>query len=108
MSESDLYLNDIKRMIKSIEETTKGKSFNDFLKDPNLSDASTLRLQIIGESIKKLSKKSKKKHLEIWRNFEKTRDVISHDYFTLNPQIIWDKVTIELPELKKFINKTKW
>ena len=107
MSESDLYINDIKRTIKVIEETITNKSFNDFLKDPNLRDASALRLQIIGESIKKLSKKQKKKHLEVWRNFEKTRDVISHDYFIMEPEIIWDKITKEIPQLKKFIKDLK-
>ena len=108
MLKYSLYLNDILRAIKDIEETTKGKNFNSFSKDKNLVDATAMRIQIIGESIKKLPKSIKKKEKEIkWSYFESLRDIISHAYFKIDAELLWDIIQKEIPVLKNSILNIK-
>lgn len=104
MLKSELYLNDIRRAIKRIENSIKDKTFNDFKQDYGLIDATSMRLQIIGESISKLPFQLKKKYPEIeWERYLQTRNIISHAYFAVNLELIWIIMTKEVPKLKKAI-----
>lgn len=107
MSKFDLYLNDILRAIRLIERSTKSKNFKEFESDKELIDATSMRLQIIGESISKLDKSIKEKYKEVnWQKYLKIRNIISHAYFTVNPEILWSIVK-SIPDLKKQIFKIK-
>ncbi len=103
-----LYIKDIIRMIKEIEETTSEITLKKFEKDLNLPAATTMRLQVIGESIHKLPAAIKKQNIDIdWKEWEKTRNIISHSYYKIEKEMLWDIVKEELPLLKKAINKIK-
>ena len=106
MSKYKLYINDILRAINLIEKTTKGKNLGSFSKDKNLVDATAMRVQIIGESIKKLPKimKDKLKSINVVY-LEGLRNIISHTYFKINPELLWSIVDEEIPNLKKEIKK---
>ncbi|MCK4997630.1 DUF86 domain-containing protein [Candidatus Pacearchaeota archaeon] len=107
MSKYELYLNEIKRTISTIENSVKGYDYNKFSKDKNLIDASAMRIQVIGESAKKLPNDFKKDKKDIWKDFERMRNIISHAYIVFNKKIIWKVILEEIPELKKMINKKK-
>ena len=108
MSKYSLYLNDILRAINDITETTKNKNFNSFAKDKNLVDATAMRFQVIGESIKKLPKRLKENGRGInWTYLESLRNIISHAYFKIGPELLWDIVKKEVPKLKESILKMK-
>lgn len=106
MLKYNLYIKDILRAIKIIEETTKGKSFNLFVKDKNLVDATAMRVQIIGESCKKIPEKIKHPIKEVnWSYLEGLRNVISHAYFKINSELLWDIIKTEIPLLKKAVRR---
>lgn len=108
MLKYNLYINDILRAIKDIYETTKAKNFDMFSKDKNLVDATAMRIQIIGESVKKLPSKFKKKKKNIkWVYLENLRNLISHAYFKVDPKLLWNIVKKEIPPLRKVILKMK-
>ena len=108
MQKYKLYINDIIRAIILIERTTKNKTFNQFKRNINLIDATAMRLQIIGESTKNIPSKIKSKIKNIkWSNFDEIRNLISHAYFKVNSKILWDIIKIELPPLKRELNKLK-
>lgn len=108
MSKYRLYINDISRAIKDIESSTKNKTDKSFAKDKNLIDATAMRLQIIGESIKKLPDNFKKKEEGInWEYLEGLRNIISHAYFRISSELLFDVVKTEIPKLKKAIKKLK-
>jgi len=108
MFECEVYINDLLEAIKRIENSTKNKSFNQFSGDLELIDATGMRCQIIGESVKKLPKKFLKKFSEIkWKYLKEIRNLISHDYFTFDVEIMWDFVQREIPSLKKVVIKMK-
>ena len=106
MRDYDLYLNDILRSIEKIEDSFKGIVKEDFKSDINLQDATLMRLQIIGEAVKNIPSNLKEKHKTVgWKKISGLRDIISHVYFGIDLEIIWDVVKNKLPELKNQIKK---
>lgn len=100
-----LYTNTILEMIKRIQSSLKEK--NDFMKDYGLQDATLMRLQVIGENIKKIPSAIKKDNKIGWRKFERLRNLISHKYNSVDYEIVWTFVKKNLPELKKQIELIK-
>jgi len=61
-------------------------------------------LQIIGEAARKLSDGLRKRHPEIpWPEIVAMRNVLVHDYFTVDLEEVWAAVEQDLPELKRKI-----
>jgi len=89
------------------------KSPDDFLKsDRNLEklDAICMQLIAIGESIKNLDKISNKlllkKHPDFeWKKAMGMRDIISHHYFDLNNEVVFQVCKDEIPKLKKVLKR---
>jgi len=85
MHDYKLYLEQIVDMIKKISKSNLDKMGPDSL----LLDATLMRLQVIGESSKKIPVKIKKIYPNIpWRALEKMRNFISHNYLGINEKII--------------------
>jgi len=72
-------------------------------------DSISMRLQAIGEAIKKLSKDAPlilNQYKEIdWKGVINFRDKISHHYFDLDSEEIFKICKNEIPLLEKIINK---
>ena len=102
MQDYNIYLKDSLEAINKIEKSIKGLSREEFTKSPDIMDATLMRIQVVGESIKKLPLEIKKKYNNIeWSKISKTRDVISHAYSKVNVNIIWDLIKNKLPKLKE-------
>ena len=101
-----IYLDDILGAIAQIEKSLMSKSREYFEKDFDASEATAMRLQIIGESIHKLPKELKEKYNEIdWDNFVRFRNTISHAYFKVNKELLWNTAKGDLMELKKVVRR---
>lgn len=105
MLKYNLYAKDILRAIKDIEENLGKKPFSEFDLDKNLVDATAMRLQIIGESLKKIPKKLKDNKEVDWKNLEDLRNIISHAYFKINSALLFDTAKNKIPKLKEEIHK---
>ena len=106
MRDYNIYLKDILEAINKIEKSIKELSKEEFIKDLDAVDAALMRIQVVGESIKKLPLEIKKKYNDIeWSKISKTRDVISHAYSKVNVNIIWDLIKNKLPKLKEQVKK---
>ena len=82
------------------------KEKNLLMKDIDLQDATLMRLQVIGENIRKIPSNIKIKNKEFkWKKFERLRNLISHRYESINWEILWNFIEVNLPELKKEIQK---
>lgn len=86
------------------------RNANDFVANKNnkvLLDAIVIRLQVIGENIKKIDKVDPllfKSHSEIeWDKIINFRDLISHHYDMLDHEIVFDICSNDLAPLKKAI-----
>lgn len=105
MREYKLYVNTILEMINRIQSSLKHKE--DIIKNYSLQDATMMRLQVIGENIKKIPSEIKKENKVKWRKFEKLRNLISHKYNLVDYEIVWNFIQKNLPELKKSIKELK-
>jgi len=70
-------------------------------------DAIAMRLQVVGELLKKIDKKNGfflKEYDEInWDNIMRLRDIVSHHYEKVDHEIIFDICQNHLPKLRKII-----
>ncbi|MBX9782397.1 MAG: DUF86 domain-containing protein [Chitinophagaceae bacterium] len=90
--------------IEKIENSLKGTDKEMFLRNEDLKDASYGRLVMISEAVTRLSKELKDEHKEIeWHLITGFRNIIVHEYFRINWNIVWEIVSEDMPILKKKI-----
>jgi uncharacterized protein with HEPN domain len=98
----DAYLNDILESIRKIEKYTENMTYGDFREDELRQDAVARNLEIIGEAVKKIPDDIKNRKTEIeWKKIAGLRDILAHEYFGINLEIVWDVMENKLPDLKK-------
>jgi uncharacterized protein with HEPN domain len=87
--------------INAIEQFIAGLDYEKFVNDRKTYSATLRELEIIGEAGGKVSDNFKVRHPEIdWRTLKDFRNVLAHEYFGVNSEIIWDVVVSKLPVLK--------
>lgn len=107
-----MYLEDILTAFNRISEYIENHTFIDFKRDYKTVDAVIRNFEIIGEASKNLPKEIKEKYSKIpWAEMYLLRNKISHEYFGVDYEIIWDIATNYLPENKSqiedILNKEK-
>lgn len=106
MRDYELYVDDIKQAIKRIEKYTRGLTLEKLKKDNLTTDGVVRNLEIIGEAVKNIPSSVKADHPEIeWRKIAGLRDILAHEYFGVDVDILWDIIKNKLSDLKKNISK---
>lgn len=101
MKEELIYLNRIIWIINDLEKYLWDDDLESFYKNEMKIDACLMKLQVLWETIKKIWNYPEIPYKQIiW-----FRDYISHDYFWLDDDIIWETLKSDIPELKKIIEK---
>ena len=101
-----LYLEDILTSMKRVEEYIEGLNFSKFKMDFKTIDAVIRNFEIIGEASKNVALEIKERHTEIpWDEMYRLRNRISHEYFGIDYEIIWEIATQYLPTNKKDLIK---
>ena len=106
MSKRDnlLYVNDILESIDAIELYIENFDYEMFCQDRKTYAATIREFIIIGEAISKIITTLEEKSPNYpWRILKDFRNFIVHEYFGVNPQIVYDAATLELAELKQII-----
>lgn len=94
-----LYLEDILLSMHRIEEYLEGYDFDSFKKDYKTVDAVIRNFEIIGEASKNLDLSIKEKYPGVpWEEMYYLRNRISHEYFGIDYEIIWDIAQNYLPK----------
>ena len=106
--EPKVFLEHVFESIKLIEEYTKGRTKEDFIKSVALQDMVMRRLEIIGEAVKNLPKEIKERYTDIpWREIAGVRDKLIHEYFGVDIEFTWGVVKKNLPYLKRRLIEIK-
>ncbi len=94
-----MYLDDLSVAMTRISEYISGITFEDFKKDYKTVDAVIRNFEIIGEASKNISSELKNRYPEIpWAEMYSLRNKISHEYFGIDYEIIWDIAVNYLPQ----------
>jgi len=79
-----------------------GSDSKDFYENHSLQYGCAFMISQIGECNKRLSQEFKDKHPEVdWRGAAKMRDMIAHQYGSVDIEILRDTVLNDIPQLKK-------
>jgi uncharacterized protein with HEPN domain len=106
--DDSLYIQDILESIKAIEEYIENIDYNQFIENRMIYSATIRELEIIGEATGKISQETKEKYPNIdYRTIKDFRNVLAHEYFGVDMQIVWQIVTQKLSDLKEQILKIK-
>ena len=101
-----MYLNDILSAIKNIRLFVGSQSNDDFHADAKTQSAVIHQFQIIGEAIKHLSPELKTQYPEIsWKDISGMRDILIHEYFGVDVELVWDTIQQDLKPLEDVIMK---
>jgi uncharacterized protein with HEPN domain len=93
-----LYLEDIVLSMQRVQEYISGLDFQHFKLDYKTVDAVVRNFEIIGEASKNLSETIKSRYSHVpWKEMYRLRNRISHEYFGIDYEIIWNIVTKHLP-----------
>lgn len=106
MRDYKLYLDDILQAIKKIEKYTKDLPIKKLKKNDMIIDAVVRNLEIIGEAVKNVPSHIKEKYPNIeWKKISGLRDILAHEYFGIDSEILWDIIKNKLPDLKREISR---
>lgn len=87
-------------------KVTAGKTSEETFADETISRAIVRSLEIMGEATKRLDADFKSQHPHIeWKKIAATRDIMIHDYFGIDYDIVWSIITEKLPDLEHFLKE---
>lgn len=96
----------MQQAISRITRYADGKSFEDFLADDMMYYAIVKNIEILGEASHMLTQEFRVAHPDTpWRMVNGMRNYIVHEYFQVDPQVVWEVVTNDLPLLKEQISQ---
>jgi uncharacterized protein with HEPN domain len=95
-----MYLRDIVDSCTRILSYVQGLSQPDLIGDQKTYDAAVRNLEIIGEAAKHVSPELRAQLPQVqWRKIAGMRDMLSHAYFGIDNDILWDVVQDKVPQL---------
>ncbi len=111
MYDKEIVLDILSHMIEATDKITHRskdiKSIDDFLVDDNsliLLDSLCMQLIAIGEAVKQIDKLTDKNIFSHypdtpWREIAGMRDILSHHYFDLNSEVVFEVITEHIEDL---------
>ena len=99
----------LRTIIESIDKivlySQESNTADDFYHDTKSFDATMIHFINIGEMIERLSPDIKDLNSNIpWRDIKDFRNLVSHNYFGIDADELWDIIVNHLPKLKTDIN----
>jgi uncharacterized protein with HEPN domain len=83
-----------------------GRGREAFAKDELIQNWVVRHLQIIGEAAARISDDFKSKHQLIpWSKMVGMRNIIVHDYFGIDIDVVWSVIETDLPQLEQNIRR---
>ena len=97
-------LEDLKQAMARIRQYTAGFTYDEFIKDEKTMDAVLRNLEVIGEAARNVPEELRGKYPDVeWHRMIGLRNIISHEYFGVDMQIIWEVATRNVPETEPLV-----
>lgn len=101
-----LYIQDILEAITKIHRYTEGMDFETFRQDPKTVDAVIRNFTVIGEATRYVPPEMEGRFPEIpWGKMRGMRNVIVHEYPSIDLTVIWDAVQRNLLPLEPMLQR---
>jgi uncharacterized protein with HEPN domain len=101
-----VYLEDILEAARKIRSYTDGLSYEAFCESAMAVDAVIRNLEVIGEAAKQIPDSVRAQAPEVpWKRIAGLRDILIHNYFGIDFEIIWDVVTDKLSVLERAVSR---
>ncbi len=95
-----LYLDDIQDACKKVMRYTRHLNAEQFVDDEKTYDAVVRNLAIIGAADKHIPDEVRGRYSLIeWRKIGGLRDIVTHEYFGIDDEILWDVIQNQVPLL---------
>ncbi len=99
-------IEDILEAIGRIEEYTSDLDFDGWQKDQKTIDAVIRNFEIIGEAAGCIPEDVRARYREIpWAKMKGIRNILIHEYFGVDIDVVWQTIQSDLPILKSALNK---
>lgn len=101
-----LLLQDIVDSVEKINKYIDNIDFDAFINNSMVVDAVVRNLEIIGEASKRITEETRYNHPEVeWKQMAQFRDILIHDYFGIDYEIVWDVCQNRLADNFDFIQQ---
>lgn len=101
-----VYLEDVRDAIDRIRRYTDGMSREQFENDEKTVDAVVRNLEVIGEAVKQIPETIRTAHPDVeWRKIAGLRDILAHQYFRIEMDIVRDILENKLPKLYQQVSQ---
>ena len=98
MSRDKTYLADILYPAQAIRRFVNGVAKEEFLANEEKHEAVNRKFEIIGEAARRLSPEARQEFPDIpWKLLTAMRNILIHEYFGIDVEIIWDIVQNSCP-----------
>ncbi len=103
------YLEHIQTALARIQKYTENVDLNGFINNEIIQDAVIRNLEVIGEAARNIQKADptfahQYPQLPLAEAYA-TRNWLSHGYFKINLEVVWQTIEIDLPELQAQVVK---
>jgi len=93
-------IEDILSCARNIRAYTEGMSFESFLEDPKTIRAVAYEFTTIGEAARVIPPNVQKRFPDVpWGKMQGIRNVLVHEYFRLDEEILWEAALEDIPPL---------
>ncbi len=101
-----LYCQDILESGTAIQSYVQSLTCDTFVQDRMRYSAVIREFEIIGEAVGKLSEELKGRYPEIpWQDVKDFRNLLTHEYFGVDLEIVWNTIRDDLPMLLDAVQK---
>ncbi|MBP9692870.1 MAG: DUF86 domain-containing protein [Alphaproteobacteria bacterium] len=101
-------LEDILDALRLVQQYIKDLDFQQFESDQRTKDAVIRNLEIIGEAARHIPNFIVQEYPNIpWRHIRDMRNILIHEYFGIDMDIIWQTLIHDLPFLQSQIEQIK-
>ncbi len=99
-------IEDISDALDKINLYVEGLTFENWLKDQKTIDAVVRNFEIVGEAAARVPANIQEQIPEIpWYQLKAMRNVLIHEYFGVDNEVIWRTIQNDLPPLRDKIRK---